>query len=226
MIEYSLYRNSIFYTRSEGFPQYVHLYWHLLNLYPFDIGILNKFKIEKIWERARPISLSGISTLRLSSSHEFIYLCMHAFKHAFTPFVLLCDLKIILSQENEDFDWDDLVTESSSLGLSKYVYYSLCLVAELFNLSVPKDILARLKPKRQSIFEKRLLDSVLKREVPGFFSGVGLVSFGMNESLRDRLFYLAGAIFPSKKDMALIHQKDISKVGASDYIKRLFSSLS
>ncbi len=214
------YRNSLMYTDPQGTPRFVHLYWHLLNLFPFEQEVLGKFTMKNIWQSATTVYVDEVPALTLADTHQVIYLCLHAFQHAYTPGMLLYDLFKFLQLKGSSLDWDFLARESFSLGLDRYVYFGLELVYEVFGVPVPQECLVKLKPKKLSIFERRFLKGFIKHGFYGRQVNLGLVTMGMNEKWGKRLEFIWQAIFPNKQEMALISQQEVSKVGFADYARR------
>jgi len=148
---------------------------------------------------------------------------MHALNHSYSPLILLCDINEILRLNKAVINWDVLVEEATAFGLAKQVYYGLYVCSEIFDSEIPLDSLNKLKPKKISIFEKKFISSVIKRE-PVTIGGT-LVYFGMNESLQERVLFLFRALFPSKREMAVIRQKSFSEITILDYLRRVDSAL-
>ncbi len=221
VLKANAYRNSLLYSDRNTPPQFIHLYWHLLNLFPYDRQILQKFDMNMIWQSAVPISVNDVPGLTLSDTHQVIYLCLHAFQHAYTPGILLMEINKFLNLKKNSLDWNVLVAASFALGLNKYVYFGLYLACNLFGAPVPGECLEKLKPNKLSIFERRVLSGFRKQGFYGRQVNLGLVSLGMNETWSNRLAYIWGAIYPSKQEMALISQKGVDKIRFPDYVHRM-----
>jgi hypothetical protein len=217
------YRNSLFYLNREENYAPVHIYWHPVNFTPYNKNIFRCINMDKIWKEARAIKLDGIALLTFSIYHQIIYLSMHALSHFFYPLILLCDINELLQSEVGRLDWDKLVYESSRFGLSKHVYYTLYFASELLQANIPSDIIDQLRPKKMSLFERRFITLVLERKP--ILDWAWLVYFGMNENLKDRLSFLTRVALPTRAELALIRQKDISQVNILDYIRRFNSGL-
>lgn len=220
-VRFSNYRNSLLYQNKDETKIPVHIYWHLINLAPYHKNVFTGIDMRKIWLEAEPIKLGDVSLHTFSRRHQVIYLSMHALKHCFYPSILLRDISEFLRRQGDGFDWESLVEESFNFGLSKAVYYSLYLARKLLDAPVPYDALSRLKPKRMSIFERKLISSVLAGRA--VFTAEGLVYFGMNETWRGRVSFLHRAIFAPKQELAFIRQKGIEDIGILDYIIRTYS---
>jgi hypothetical protein len=222
-ISYSPYRNSFLYHKSGAYPAHIHLFWHIINLYPYDESILNKIDIEKIWDDAVDIQIENIVLRTFSIYHQIIYLCLHALTHLYQPLILLCDIDRLLHLEKEKIDWDILVQESFNFGLSKVVYLGLYATRQVFDTDIPARALHQLKPARMSLFERGFMDSFLSA---GRLLNEPLTHFllylGMNNTLAKRLSFSRHILFPPQEEMPLIRQKNGSGPKLLEYIRRLF----
>jgi len=221
-VTFNLYRNSFLYSNLNAHPKYIHLYWHILNLYPHDKDILNKIDLDKIWDDSREIELGGMRAHTFSTHHQVLYLCMHALNHSFRPLILLCDINEFIAANKSCINWDKLIEEAYAFGLNKQLYYGLYIVSNIFSTDIPQEVFDKLKPEKISIFERKFISSVLKRQPSSV--GESMVFFGMNENWMQRLSFLSGALFPSKREMSVIRQKKASEINITDYIQRLNSA--
>lgn len=215
-------RNSILYFKNKGTTTYWHLYWHLINSLPYNRSVVQKFRMSKVWGDSEIISLGKIKLRAFSLYHQIIYLCFHAMGHSFRPLILLCDIKEFIGQNSHKIDWDILIKEALGMGLEKYLYYGLYFSRMVLAMEEGEVVLNKLKPKRLSLFEKRFIISVLERRQN--IGGEGLVFLGMNENILDRILFLRRIILPSRKEMAFIRQKDISRINSLDYFHRFKSA--
>lgn len=221
-ISFSAYRNSFLYDKPDASPVHIHLFWHIINLYPYAKDIVTKIDMDKIWEAAVGIEIGDRKALTFSLPHQIIYLCLHALTHLYKPFILLCDINEIASLEKERIDWDMLVTEAFNFGLSKYVYYGLYFAAEILGADIPHSILSRLHPKKLSFFEQRFISGVLDdRIMPNERYRLFLLYLSMNDTLVKRLIFVYNICFPPKKELFIIKLKDPACVNTIDYINRI-----
>ncbi|KPK96863.1 MAG: hypothetical protein AMJ95_11975 [Omnitrophica WOR_2 bacterium SM23_72] len=221
-ISYSAYRNSLLYYQPQAHPPHIHLFWHIINLYPYDENILNKIDIEKIWDDAVEIRIANIALKTFSIYHQIIYLCLHALTHLYRPLILLCDIDKLISLEGEKIDWDILIQESFNFGLSKAVYHGLYVASQVLGTDIPAVVLHQLKPTRISLFEQRFTDSFLLAEQPLNETLMHfLFYFGMNDTLAKKLNFSRRMLFPPQEELSLIRQKDDSRPKLFEYFRRL-----
>ena len=221
-LSYSAYRNSFLYHKSDAYPSHVHLFWHIVNLFPYNKDIVGRIDMDKIWNDSIELAAGDITVRIFSLYHQIIYLCMHALTHLYKPFMLLCDISELVHSEKEKIDWDCLIRETVNFGLSKYVYYGLYFAREILGADIPSNALSRLKPRRISVFEQMfirrvLYDSTMLDERYALF----LLYLGMNETASQRFRYLRNMCFPPKKELSIIKQKAALRIPMFDYMKRI-----
>ena len=201
------YRNSILYNNICSYPKHIHLYWHLINLLPYNDAILTKINMDKIWQNSTIVNLGDIKVRVFSLEHHLIYLCLHALNHGYKPLLLLCDINEIIKKNIDRIDWEILIGEAFDFGLSKQVYYGLYLVSEVLRADIPLGALIRLRPKKQSIFERRFFSSLIKgKSAIKDPNTAFLLNFFFNETLKERIQFTFSALFPARKDLLLIRQ--------------------
>lgn len=222
-IRFNNYRNSFFYFSKKETDRPLHIHWHLINTVPYNKKVCSDYNIQKIWADAEPIKLGSVSLKTFSVYHQIIYLSMHALSHSFYPLILLCDINEILRLHKKIINWDTLVEEAFQLGLSKHLFYSLYLVSRILFQEVPQEAMDKLKPKKISLFEKKFISSVLKGK--HVFGADWLMFLGMNEILRDRIFFLGQVLLLPKVDLALVRGKNVSEINIFDYLKRANSGI-
>lgn len=213
-------RNSIMYFKDRERPGFFwHTYWHIINFLPYNPAVIRKIDMSRIWQDAASLKANGSDWRGFSLNHHLIYLSLHAFNHRYEPLILLCDLNELINNEKENIHWDILIEESEVLGLEKYLYYSLYVLAKVLNTDIPGRVLERLRPGRIHFWEKKFINAVLEGR-PFFLSEI-LASLAMNENLKDRFFYLYKLLFPSRQEMSIIRQKEPAQVNIADYLMRI-----
>lgn len=204
-IKTSPYRNSILYNNPSSYPKHVHLYWHLINLLPYNNGIMTKFKMERLWHNSAIVNLGNLEVRTLSIEDHLIYLCLHALNHGYRPLLLHCDINEVIIKN--DIDWGNLVEEAFEFGLSKQVYYGLYLASEILKTDIPSKVLIRLRPKRQGIMEKRFFSSLVKGELAiNDVNTAFFLNLIFNETVWERAKFAFSALFPPGKDLLIIRQ--------------------
>jgi hypothetical protein len=199
------YRNSILYNNITSYPKHIHIYWHLINLLPYNNAVLTKINMERVWQDSTMANLGDIETRVFSVEHHLIYLCLHALNHGYRPLLLLCDINELIRKNK--VAWENLTDEAFNFGLSRQVYYGLYLASEILKADIPADVLIRLRPKKQGILEKRFFSSLIKGESAiddvntAFF-----LNLVFNETLQDRIKFTFSALLPPRKDLTLIRQ--------------------
>lgn len=220
------YRNSILYNNINSYPKHIHLYWHLINLLPYNNAILTKFNMEKIWRDSTIENLGEIKMRTLSPEHHLIYLCLHALNHGYNPLLLLCDISEMIKKNKDKIDWDILTGEAFDFGLSKPVYYGLYSACKVLGADIPPKAITRLKPKKQSIFEIKFFSSLIKGKTAindpntAFF-----LNFVFNQTLNEKVNFTLAALFPPRKDLLLIRQSEQNNSALFVHTKRIKAGL-
>ncbi|MGE5280075.1 MAG: nucleotidyltransferase family protein [Deltaproteobacteria bacterium] len=217
------YHNSLLYHEPQG--AIVHLYWHLVNLYLGPRRSLDNVPMEKIWGAAEGAQVCGCRVRTLCPADTFVYLCLHAFGHGFTPLILIFDLDAVRRGRDVSF-WQQVVARAHECGWQRYVHHALTVLAGWgFPVDdIPSFVHERLKPGHISYFERVFITAALCRRPAGLFGRLRWALLGMQPGLVDRLRFLFENIFVPRRDMAVVRQKDPARIRPSDYLHRLFAS--
>jgi len=123
---------------------------------------------ELIWRNASKTTFDGAPIYQMSPKNQFLALCLHAWKHFWTPLQWICDLNEFLGCYQESLNWDDILAHTQSLRIEKIVSTSLSLVDSLlihetsdaldlsparrfFSLSLPPLVQRHIFPNDESI---------------------------------------------------------------------------
>lgn len=102
--------------------------------------------IDAIWSRAVSLSIDGQSFRTLCPADHLLHLCAHAHWHAFVRFSWLTDLVFILREHADRIDWDIFLQTVFREEAQVPVYYTLDLIARLFDIHPPDGILQAVRP--------------------------------------------------------------------------------
>jgi hypothetical protein len=102
--------------------------------------------IDGFWSRAVSIPIEGLVIKALSLEDQLLHLCGHAHKHGYTHLYLLADLLFILRDHASQLDWAAFLRTVALEEAQVPVYYSLRLVAHLFDVSPPAGVLQAVRP--------------------------------------------------------------------------------
>jgi Uncharacterised nucleotidyltransferase len=127
-----------------------------------EIGTI--FNVEALWERAQAISVLGEPTLTLGTVDHLLYLCWHYRFHGFTRLLWLYDLVVMLRATGTQLDWNEVVRTAQEQHLVATLYYCLSWCRDLFDVAIPAEIHAKLRPPLLSrvIVERIAMPHVLK----------------------------------------------------------------
>lgn len=142
-----------------------------------------RFDEQELWDASEP--LAEFRHLRvLSPVHHFLYLAVHAVKHAHARLIWLVDLALLLPT----VDLDVLLRTARTTGCHRVLAYTFACLQRLFDVPVPP---LRL---RLNGLERRYVDAVVRREQPAVLGEIVMV-FSI-PSLAGRLAYLLEVCFP------------------------------
>ncbi|MDP8959714.1 MAG: nucleotidyltransferase family protein, partial [Actinomycetota bacterium] len=103
------------------------------------------YRLEGFWERARPATVAGVSTRAPAPEDLLVHLCLHFFmdRHSFRPGALkeLVDISETIRHYRGSFDWELLLQEVGSSGVSGPTSCALLSAAELLGTPLPSSIL-------------------------------------------------------------------------------------
>lgn len=150
-----------------------------------EMGI--SFEPERIWQRARPITVASVNVYGMGLEDLFIYLCWHYRSHTFSRLIWLYDIAVMLTRSGEQFDWPQLRRIARELGLMSTVYYCVLLCQQVFHVPVPAsaeiekcqpsvlvrhlisryvgnnlaDVVERRAYRKQKVFQRLMVDNVM-----------------------------------------------------------------
>jgi len=124
----------------------VEVHWHIGRpSHPSQIAITDTGIIERWWERARTVEISGMKTLVLCPDDLLFHLSLHFIKHRFIsggfkgPFtskgalIQLCDIFQILKHYKSEFNWDRLQQEAEEHEIASLISTTLYLLGEIMD---------------------------------------------------------------------------------------------
>jgi len=203
-----------------------------LNDNPFQIDI-NRF-----WERAREINISGIEVLTFAPEDLLQHLCLHLNRHSQpgAPPVSLkwyCDIAEVIRYYENEINWDFLVESSKKYGIEEPIFQNLDIAKEYFGADVPDQVLEILG----SSCKKLDLESIINKPVESKFSeeksqfmklrAFEYINEQVNEveGISNKARYLLGTVFPSKKYMIWRHGLKNERYIYFYYFSRIFTSI-
>lgn len=165
----------------------VEIHWHIgRTSHPSQIAITDPGIIEKWWERARTVEISGMKTLVLCPDDLLFHLSLHFFKHRFIsggfkgPFtsrgalIQLCDISQVLKHYKNEFDWTRLRREAEEYGITSLISSTLYLLREImdfdygiFNNAFTVFKLQNVEKELIKLIQKRIF--IIEDSIPGSF---------------------------------------------------------
>jgi hypothetical protein len=107
-----------------------------------------KVEIDRVWERAVPVTVAGVDVRVLSPEDLLLHLCLHTcmdrFSFGLRPF---CDVSAILCRADGAMDWDYVQQCAHEWRLAPFVFLTLWLAKTFVGAAVPDLVLWALKPR-------------------------------------------------------------------------------
>jgi hypothetical protein len=159
---------SAFQRSDSTLPLEVH--WNLVNdASPFQKYAF-KLSMDKLWQEAVPLEISGAEAQWLSPEHQLIYLSFHMLKEGYSHRKWLLDIYFLLEFYKGKMDWQKLLADCREFHATRPVYYALSTLDELFHMDelnvgwLDRKVLQELKPQRITRIEKSIFDRLLKNK--------------------------------------------------------------
>ncbi len=114
----------------------VEIHWEVSpRIYSFNLDLT------KVWERAKPITLSGRKVLSLSPEDMLLILCEHGTRHYWKRLSWVCDIARLI--ELNEMDWDRLLKEAEQIGSERVLLLGVSLAKTLFDIDLPAGLSPR-----------------------------------------------------------------------------------
>lgn len=104
-------------------------------LHSNEMGV--SFAPLQIWERARLITVAGVSVFGMGLEDLLVYLCWHYRSHVFDRLIWLYDIAIILRRYADRLDWTLAHRIAYESGLAATLYFSVLWCKLVFNIAIP-----------------------------------------------------------------------------------------
>jgi hypothetical protein len=157
--------------------------------YPFDLDY------DGIWRRAQPLAFKDTQLLVMAAEDELHVLAMAGAKGWWKRFQMVTDIAHCIAS-NPTLDWQWLLAEARATGSERIVLLAAWLAAELQDVSIPVEVLARSRGARAvRRLGERIVDSFVgrppvRRYLPDGPHIIRRDLLVMRERLGDRLRYL------------------------------------
>jgi hypothetical protein len=144
-------------------PFCVELHW---DIRVYELKKLIRIDIEKMWENAKLVKIRNTEVFIQSPEDLFLHLCFHlGFGHSFKRFLWFCDIAYVIEYYKEIIEWDKIISLSRNTNLQKCIYYSLKLCKDIFQTSVPYQVLRKLDFKDLKCGEIFLKETFLRKDI-------------------------------------------------------------
>ncbi|MBW1997356.1 MAG: nucleotidyltransferase family protein [Deltaproteobacteria bacterium] len=147
----------------------------------------------EIYRKTVPVKVEGRDALCLSPWDEVIYLGLHAIKHNMDRLIWLADIRNIVEGWDKS-DWLEVSDRARLLGQTRTLRYLLFLLADIFGLQPPRQVIQVLGKNPLHPIEKKVLKKRSKGHPLPAWSPFFLFSAG--KGFRKTLPFLVESLFP------------------------------
>lgn len=194
------YSNSPFYP--EDFHKdnmMVDVHWDLMNVTRVKSRKKSyQIDIDEIWRSSLPVEINGEKAKILYPEYCLMDLCLHlTLHHGLQGLIWFIDIARLIEYYKNEIDWNKFMEKSFEYKIYKPVYYVLFYVKKVLAQEIPQFVLDGLKPKRQNLLERKIIDLIVSgaslENIRFFFT------LSTMENLLDRLTFLREISLPSPK---------------------------
>ncbi len=215
---YSVYLNSMPFSKPAKIPSFVHLHWHLLNA---TIPLfMYKIPMDEVWQSAEPERNQGREMLMLEPHHLVVYLSVHAFKHSFNKISLFRDIQKAIDCYSDRLDWKAISKVASHWGATLPLYYSSYLTSKILKADIPEHVLSTIKPKKISKAGHRA-GSLISGDQLGTHKLVYPLYLDMLEGSSSKIKFVFLSLFPPPEQLRQICSVNSKYLLFGYYLKRL-----
>jgi len=196
--------------RTLGFD--VEIHWEISpRIYSFNLDLAN------VWERAKPVTLSGRNVLSLSPEDMLLILCEHGTRHYWKRLSWICDIARLI--ELNEMDWNCLLKEAGQIGSERVLLLGISLAKNLFDIDLPAGLSPRCRddPAIEMLTQKAVNQILCQKYNPPDISNEHslpdireeLFYLHARERLADRArYYLRRAVTPGMEDWKYVDLPD------------------
>ena len=219
---FSIFLNSLTFTKSYDSTYYIHLHWHILNttlpLFMYNIDM------EDIWSEAESRVIGDREFLFLSPAHRLVYFAFHAFNHSYRKKSLLDDILRLICFYGDRLDWDTVVETAFKWGANVPLYIGLALVQKIYGADTLQGVVGRLMPLKGLKKADKIIDAIGKGS-PGTHNMVLPVYLNMAGGLRNEIKFLVLSVFPPYRVLWRVYSLRSKMPAAVYYFLRFFYGL-
>ena len=113
------------------------------------------FDAVQLWERARSITIAGMSAYGMGLEDLLLYLCWHYRSHVFGRLIWLYDIALLLQHHADQLDWTLVRRLAREQGLMATIYYTVRWCQQTFHITIPHD--AQIEQCMPPVFIQRLI---------------------------------------------------------------------
>lgn len=175
---------------------FVEVHWELLSK-----NYAIKWEESDLWGKTQSVIINKQPLQTLSHTNHFLYLCTHGSKHLYERLSWVSDIDHYI-QTQPNLNWEEVITGSKKLGISRILSLSLYLVQYLLDTPLPSELK---KAIAQDVMAKKLAKKLItlhfshtQPSKKGFFTFTLLCD--MREKRSDKIRFAWYALFATKLD--------------------------
>lgn len=184
----------------------IDLHWDIQSPY-----IPYKVDINKFWNNARLIKITGVETLTFAPEDLLQHLCLHMDKHisissspAAKPLRDYCDIAEVTKYYKDEINWDYFLQSSKGYGIEEPIFQGLFIAKKYFGAFVPKNVLSELKTVKSNICFEEIFKGLTKEDPSKKYQCLEtdrLANLKKVKGIWNKSRVIFGYVFPSKEFM-------------------------
>lgn len=98
------------------------------------------FDAVELWQRARLITIEGVTVYGMGLEDLLLYLCWHFRSHSFSRLIWLYDITLLLLRCADQLDWTKVHGIARRQGLVSTLYYCVRWCQQVFHITLPEHV--------------------------------------------------------------------------------------
>lgn len=185
--------------------------------------------MQRVWNDSLPWQPGFRHVRRLDDATHIIYLVHHMIKHSFSKMIWLMDIFQIMKNQDDLF-WKKMEQKTIIYHQEKPVAYMLYILSRMIGVYPPQGSALRDYDKKLTLFEKAILNQMIRGESIGDMGNV-LWLFCL-PTVSQQIRFLGETMFPQKvvlrRELSLapnIHARNLYAYRASQILRRLIHNI-
>jgi hypothetical protein len=174
----------------------IDLHWGLFNRLYYQ----NRLPLDWLWKTAQPLQIDTTSTHTLGTSAQVLYLCAHLLlHHDGEGYLWFQDIAEIITA-HPTLNWEEILAQAEAWNLVIPLKYCLTVLADRWQVSIPKTVLTHLSRLEISPAETKLSRHLASRHL-GISLRLFLADLSGAANWQQRLRFAWNTLFPTRSYM-------------------------